>query len=383
MAEDIKVFLPKLGESILSANVVRWFKKEGEEVLIDEPLLEVTTDKINTEIPSPSSGILKKIFANEGEELKVGDLLAIIEVREQMKKEERSAPQQASSLPKESSFDEKFISPAAKELIKKHALSQEEVKTIPRTGTGGRLSRNDVETHMKNRYLSCPIDKVKMSPVRKSIAKNMAKSFSDIPSASLIIEVDVTNVLKKINLIKEEFLKENGCKITISSYVAKAISKAATNFPFINASLSDDTILVKKEVNLGIAVSVHEGLVVPVIKNCDSKTIKQIALEISSLGEKARTNNLSVENIQDGTITMSNFGMGGALIGIPIIKHPEVAIIGIGAIQRRVVPKDDNTFTVREMMMISLTFDHRIIDGMYGCSFVSEIKNYLEKADME
>lgn len=369
MSEQIKIFLPKLGESILRATVVRWYKKEGDMIEVDEPLLELSTDKINSEIPSPVSGIVKEIFANEGTELNVGDLLAIIEKTEKVEKKINKIEERQES---------EFISPAAKELIKKYALSSEEIKSIPRSGAGDRLSSKDIEAHMQRQSISCPTDKIKMSPIRKSIAKSMTKSLTDIPSASLIIEIDVSNVLQKISLIKEQFLQENGFKITISSYIAKAIAKAATKFPLVNASLSDDTILVKKEINLGIAVSIHEGLVVPVIKNCEIKSINQIAKEISTLGEKARKNELSIEDVQDGTITMSNFGMGGALIGIPIIKHPEVAIIGIGAIQKRVVALD-NSFAIRDMMMLSLTFDHRIIDGMYGCSFVSEIKHHLEK----
>jgi len=371
---DINVYLPKLGESILSATVVRWFKHEGDEIEMDEPLLEVTTDKLNSEIPSPVKGVIKEILVKNNQELRVGEILAVIsteEVEQVVKEEKKSAPK----IKAESNQD--FLSPAAKAIAKEHNLSENELKSISRTGAGGRLSKRDIEEHLSKRGNAT--EQVKMSSMRKAIAKTISKTAEEIPTASLVTEIDVTAVLKLIKKEKENFLKKYGYKLTITSFLIKAITEGIRFYPHINSTLENDNIIIKKFVNLGLAVNIEDGLVVPVIKNCEAKSIIEIAKNVAILGEKARANKLSPNDMSEGSITMSNFGMGGALIGIPIIKHPEVAIIGVGAINKRVVAIDDDTFGVRDIMMVSLTFDHRIIDGMYGCGFIQEVKNYLEK----
>jgi 2-oxoglutarate dehydrogenase E2 component (dihydrolipoamide succinyltransferase) len=225
-------------------------------------------------------------------------------------------------------------------------------------------------------------EKIKMTPMRREIGRRMTLSSKNIPSASLIIDVDVTTLLEKISKRKESFLKENKVKLTITSFIAKAIGRAAFLYPYVNSSLEEDFIVLKKGVNLGIAIDVKEGLVVPVVKNIEKKSILEIAKEIFSLAKKARENKLSIEDMQNGSITMSNFGMGGVNVGIPIIKYPEAAIVGIGALDRKVLPLN-NSFSIRKVVSISLTFDHRIIDGMYGCAFLKEIKNYLEEFYVE
>ena len=207
----------------------------------------------------------------------------------------------------------------------------------------------------------------------------MVRSFYEAPHASLISEVDVTRVMKFIKTNKDIFYKTHGFKLTITSYIAHAIARALKEFPLINSSLEEDTIVVKRFVNLGIAVSVDQGVMVPVIKNCQSRTIEDLAEQVSILSSKARDQSLVPSDTQSGTITMTNFGMSGTLIGIPIIRYPEVAIIGIGAITKKVVATSDETFGVRSMMHVSLTFDHRVLDGMYGCGFLNALKNHLEK----
>lgn len=392
MGEEIKIFLPKLGESILEATIVQWLKKEGDEVEVDEPLLEVATDKLNSEIPSPVKGRIKKIYAIVDEELKVGDLLAIIEtcdvdkdkktkLDKENELEEKSKEDKREFLPKvKKNFSKFFLSPVAKILIEKNKISEEQLKEILPTGSGGRISRSDIEKYLDN-LASSKSEKsqaVKLSPMRKAIAKSMIKSFQAIPSASLISEIDVTGVLNLIKEVKEEFLKKYGYKLTITAFLAKGIASSLKAYPYLNASLDDDTIYLKKEINLGLAINIDKGLIVPVISSCEKKSITEIAKSISLLGEKARKNLLSPEDIESGTITMSNFGMGGALIGIPIIKHPEAAIIGIGAIVKRVVVLQDDSLAVRSLMNVSLTFDHRIIDGMYGSDFMRCFKDYME-----
>jgi 2-oxoglutarate dehydrogenase E2 component (dihydrolipoamide succinyltransferase) len=215
--------------------------------------------------------------------------------------------------------------------------------------------------------------------MRKAIADNMVKSFYEAPHATLVNEVDVTDILKLVQQHKEEFLSKHGFKLTITSFVAKAISRALQEFPLINSSLDKDTILVKRFVNLGIAVSIDQGLIVPVIKNCQRMGITDIARSISELSQKARASKLSAGDVADGTISMTNFGMSGVAIGVPIIRYPEVAIVGIGAIQKRVVVLENDVMAIRSLMHVSLTFDHRVLDGMYGCGFLGSVKKHLEQ----
>ena len=226
------------------------------------------------------------------------------------------------------------------------------------------------------------IEHIKMTGMRKAIAENMVRSFYQAPHASLICEVDVTDAMKAIKREKEAFLKKHGVKLTITTLVARAIARALREYPLLNASLQEDTIVVKRFVNLGIAVSVEQGVMVPVIKGCQNMHLHEIAKTIADFAQKARTNSLSPDDVQEGTITMTNFGISGIQIGIPIIRYPEVAIVGIGGITKRVVVLDDDNFGVRKIMNICLTFDHRIIDGMYGCEFLAALRNHLEK-DLE
>jgi len=372
MGDSIKVILPKLGESILNATVVQWFKKVGDRVALDEPLLEVSTDKVNSEIPSPVAGVLQQILALPDQELQVGDVLALISTNAS------TAPHVANP-----SGMEEFISPSVMRLLKDKGIGLTEMGKIPRTGQGGRLTKQDVEEFASKP--SCPVmasspeERVKMSAIRKAIADNMVKSFYEAPHASLITEVDVTKILKVIQEQKSSFLAQTGTKLTITHFVARAMARALQAFPFINASLEGDTIVMKRFVNLGIAVSVDQGVMVPVIKNCEQKTIAEIAKEISALAEKARRHALLPNEIREGSITLTNFGMTGTLIGIPIIRYPEVAIVGLGAIAKKVVAMPDDSIAIRSMVFTSLTFDHRVLDGIYGCGFLNALKKHLEE----
>jgi len=392
MSEEYKITLPKLGESIVSATIVQWFKKVGDPVQLDEPLLEVSTDKVNSEIPSPVSGVLGEILAHPDQELQVGDPLAVIKMHLR-NATEAPTPQpimERKEAVSSSSEMKDFFSPALIRLAREQGISMEELETIPATGAGGRLTKRDLEVYLEKRPSSqkpCPlqkpvmadIERVKMSGMRKAIADNMVRSFYEAPHASLITEVDVTNVMKLIQKEKEEFFAKHGAKLTITSFIARAIAKALREYPLINSSLENDTIVVKRFVNLGIAVSVDQGIMVPVVKNCQSMTLFAIAKAISDLSTRSRSGKLAPGEVQDGTITLTNFGSSGVLIGIPIIRYPEVAIVGIGAIHKKVVPLDDDSFAIRSMMHVSLTFDHRVLDGMYGCGFLNALKQHLEK----
>ena len=389
MSEDIKVLLPKLGESIHSATIVQWFKKIGDPVNLDEPLLEVSTDKINSEIPSPAAGVLKEIHASPDQELSVGALIAVIGAKTGVK--EVTAVIAAPSAPPEQSEEMKnFFSPALLRIAREKNIGLDELEKIPGTGMGGRLTKNDLEDYIEKKVSSkpCPfaakppttdVERLKMSGMRKAIADNTVRSFYEAPHASLISEVDVTNVVKLIQEKKEEFQSKYGFKLTISAFVARAIAKALQEYPLINSSLEGDTILVKKFINIGVAVSVDNGLMVPVVKNCQQMGITAIAKAISELSTKARTGKLAPDDVAEGTITMTNFGMSGVQIGIPIIRYPEVAIVGVGATYKRVIPLENDTLSIRSFMHISLTFDHRVLDGMYGCGFFSALKKHFEE----
>ncbi len=374
MAKEIHITLPKLGESIVSATVVQWFKREGEEVALDEALLEVSTDKVNSEIPSPVAGRLKKIITNSDTDVDVGEPLAVIAVGETESADSFKASSDVSS----------FLSPAVLHLAKEEGVDLDELQSIKATGRGGRLSKKDVEKYLSTRQgggLSQEEDeRVPMTKMRKIIAQNMVRSFYQAPHASLVSEVDVTECLGIIAKEKERFLTEYSHKLTITAFIAKAIACAAQKFPFLNASLEDDTIVVKKGVHLGIAVSVKQGIVVPVVKNCHIKSLVEIAQDIGTLAQNARAGQLALDSTQEGTITMTNFGMAGTQIGIPIIRHPEVAIVGVGAIEKKVSVLESDHIAIRSKMHLSLTFDHRVVDGIYGCDFLKSVKTHLEEA---
>lgn len=372
---EIKITLPKLGESIVSATVVQWFKNVGDTIALDEPLLEVSTDKINSEIPSPIAGTLKEILAAPGQELAVGAPLAVVSTNASL-----PSTQQPSALPPAkaaSQNQELFISPSVMRALQEKNIPLSQIGQIPHTGEGGRLTRKDVENYSAPKTCS-GTERMKMSPLRKAIADNMVRSFYEAPHASLITEVDVTSLMQLIQAQKQSFLAEHGVKLTITAFVARAIARALSAYPLINASLDGDTVVIKKFVNLGIAVSIDQGVMVPVIHSAETLSLVQLSKEITALAEKARKATLSPQDVQDGSITMTNFGMTGTMIGIPIIRFPEVAIVGLGAVMKKASVMPDDTIAVRQMCMVSLTFDHRVLDGIYGCGFLADLKKHLE-----
>ena len=380
MTDEIEIKLPKLGESIVSATVVQWFKKVGDPVKLDEPLLEVSTDKVNSEIPSPVAGKVTKILAEADEELDVGAPLALIVTTDAVAVEETPAAMQSAST---SSAPSKkgFFTPVVLRMAQEKGVDLSELEQIPATGAGGRLSKRDLENYLESRSETPKQeggDRIKMTPMRKKIADNMVRSFYEAPHVTLVSEVDVSKVLKFISAEKEAFKNTHGYKLSITSFIARAIGKAVKDFPLVNASLEEDTIVVKKEVNLGIAVSVDQGILVPVISNCHSRSLKEIAGAVAQLSDKARTGTLDPDQVQEGTLTMTNFGMSGILLGTPIIRYGEVAIVGVGAINKKVIPLEDDTTAIRSMMYLTLTFDHRILDGMYGCCYLAAVKRHLE-----
>lgn len=392
MSKEYRLQLPKLGESIVQATVIQWFKKEGDWVKLDEPLLEVATDKVNSEIPSPVSGILTRISVLKDQDINVGDELAVIELNESLEKKESFRNLQEKTPSLEEGMHNIF-SPAVLKLISEHHLSQDELATIRPTGLGKRLTKRDLENYLENRNSvskkTCLLEetikssrdeftKIKMSPLRKTIADNMIQSVSKIPHATLITEIDVTSNMKWIEENKEIFLKQHQTKLTMTSLIAQAFSKTLKLYPLLNSSLEGDDIIVKNCVNLGIAVSVEQGVLVPIIYKCEDKTILEIAQSIQDLSFRCRSQKLNPSETRGGTVTLTNFGASGILQGIPIIRYPEAAILAIGAIQKKIVVLND-AFVIVSVMNVSLTFDHRIIDGIYGCEFLKKFEENLHK----
>lgn len=398
MNQIVEVFLPKLGESIVGATVVQWLKQEGDAILLDEPLVEVSTDKVNSEIPSPVAGILKKIFVVESQEIEVGALLANIEVGSTSNQGNPPlrTPQPSSETELISQGKEEVFSPAVLRLAQLEGVSMETLRTIEGTGEGGRITKRDVEhfAQARTRAAPCPLqaptatstsnqeERIVLSGMRKAIAENMVRSFYEAPHASLVIEADVTDVMKLISREKERFMETHGVKLTITSFLTQSLAKAIQQFPMLNASLEGETIIMKRYVNVGIAVNVEKGLVVPVIKNCQERSLVSLAKAIAELSSKARAGKLASQDVSEGSVTLTNFGMTGALIGVPIIRYPEVAILGAGTVQKRVVVREDDSFTIRQMMYLTLTFDHRVIDGIYGCQFLAAFKHHLESVSI-
>lgn len=391
----IDVELPKLGESIVSATITRWLVKEGDSIGLDEPLLEVATDKVNSEIPSPVKGTVVEILAAVDETVDVGAVIARIETEEAQasslsEKETLSEPvasapleEDTHSAPRPTEFKNASLSPAVLRLAQEHGLSFDVIQSIKGTGEGGRISKRDI-LEFVNKSSSAGAsegehDRVKMSALRKAIADNMVRSFYAAPHASLVQEVDVTDLREIIKENKAAFLEKNQAKLTLTSFVAKAIGQAIQSFPWLNSFLEDDTIVVKKQVNLGLAVAVDGGVVVPVIRGVESLSLSEIAKTVTAFSVKAREANLESSDLKGGSITLTNFGMSGVSIGIPIIRFPEVAIVGLGAVKSVPAVSSDGQIVVREKMHISLTFDHRVLDGMYGCGFLNELKILIEE----
>ncbi|MBN1914337.1 MAG: 2-oxo acid dehydrogenase subunit E2 [Parachlamydiales bacterium] len=367
--EEVIMNLPKLGESIVSATIVRWHKKEGDFVEKDESLVEVATDKLASEIPATASGILHKILAQENQEISVGDPLAVIKTQE----EKVVIPKQnmQEKIVEEKMADSDFYSPAVRHLAQTHGIVESELQYIPKETS--RLSKKDMEKYLENKEKNI----VPMTPMRKAIAENMMRSYREIPHATLVTDIDVTDLLAYIAAHKEQMQQEHHVKISLTVFLAKALCQVASDFPLINATISQDNIVMNSSVNLGIAVNMEKGLVVPVIHHADKKDVIELARAIRDVASKGREGKLTLEEMQGGTITLTNFGMSGIELGFALIRHPEAAIFAAGAIVPKAVVHQGE-IKVRSMISLSFSFDHRLIDGMYGCEVLNKYKQLME-----
>jgi len=414
-----------MGESIAEGTISKWFKQVGEVVQRDEPLLEISTDKVDAEIPSPAEGRLIEIRHREGGTVPINTVIALIETEadqaiipateaevapeepeEGEAAYERKAPgevaqpqlirQQAPATVQETPRIRS--SPLVRRLAREHNI---DLRLIQGTGISGRVTKRDVMSYLENRAAletqpsEAPtevpppevsvyqpgetVEIVPMTPMRKTIAERMIQSRRTSAHVTTVFEIDMTRIVRERNLLKNEFAQRHGVKLTYMAFIAQACIGALKAFPILNASLSGDRIIYKKEINLGMAVALEWGLIVPVLKQADEKSLLGLAKAIQDLAERARQKRLSPEDVQGGTFTITNPGVFGSLFGTPIINQPQVAILGVGTIAKRPVVIDDEAIAVRSMAYFSLSFDHRLIDGAVGDQFMAHIKQTLEK----
>lgn len=428
---NFQIVMPKLGESIQEGTITKWFVKEGDTVQEDDILFEVATDKVDSEIPSPVDGVLTKILFPENSLVPVGEVLALISMGGD-NNETTQSTSDASEITKEDeeekilsseSFEDKsvdnvrelsnrFYSPLVKTIAKQENISFEELESISGSGSNGRVQKNDILEYIKNKKggkaVSQPKkeDKVvtnkaitptpvsigsgdqiiEMDRVRKLIADHMVMSKQVSPHVTSVVEADVTELVLWRNKNKEAFETKYGEKITFMPVFIEAVASALASFPMVNSSVDGNRIILKKDINIGIAVAKPDGnLIVPVIKNAEQKNLVGITKELNRLATAARNNKLGIEEIQGGTFTITNFGSFRNLIGTPIINQPQVAILATGSIEKKPAVLETPTgdvIAIRHKMFLSLSYDHRIVDGALGGAFLRRIADNLEQFDI-
>ena len=409
--------MPKLAESITEGTIVRWSVKVGDTIVEDDILFEVTTAKVNAEVPSPVAGTIQKIFFQEGETVEVGTVVALVDMEggEHTVEAESTvvaAPEPPKAVAAPALKEEaKWYSPAVLHTAKEAGISTAELETIAGTGYLGRLSKKDVSNFISQKKnggsapVAAPSKKllpvhpplpnfststesaagdviVEMDPVARIIADRMLQSKQTSPHVTTVVEVDVTKLVYWRIRHKAEFLQQEGIGLNYLPAIVEATTKALKEFPKVNASVEGTRFILKKQINVGIAVALDDGnLIVPVIQNADKLSISGLAHSIDTLAIKARSNKLKLEEIQGGTFTITNFGTFRNLFGTPIINQPEVAILGVGYIEKKpsvIETPEGDVIAIRHKMYLSLSYDHRIINGAVGGAFVKRIADYLE-----
>lgn len=410
--------MPKMGESIIEGTIIKWHKKVGDSVKLDEIIYEISTDKVDTEVPSPVEGIISEILFEENDTVEVGVTVARISTKsgyvkvDEPKKEEIKdeavvevpdkpvSPITKSEKPISSN---KFFSPVVLNIASKEGITASELESLSGTGIGGRVTKKDVLGYLNNKgsvqsvptpELASSFSKtsfgekeiIPMDNIRKRIMQHMIKSRDTSVHVSEIMEVDMTKIHNFIEANKEKLRKEDNVKLTYMAFITTAAIRALKEYPLVNASIDGENIIMKKNINLGIAVAVDpNGLIVPNIKNADEKNIRGIAKAITEISNKARNKGLTPDDIMDGTFSITNYGVFGALFGTPIINQPEVAILGVGAVVKKPVVMEvegTDTIGIKPMMYLTLSHDHRLVDGMLGGMFLKYIKDTLEKFDV-
>ena len=431
---QIEVAVPKMGESIVEATILKWLKKEGDRIELDETLLEVATDKVDSEVPSPAQGILVKIIGQVNDVVAIGKTIAIIETEANVS---NTAPTASISAPSTTEShtpivakietnketlsnvqkipSDRFYSPLVRNIAKQENISTSDLEKIQGTGAQGRLTKRDVIAYIEESgtvssnietivpekisptvisekapntavSISGGSDIIEMDRMRKLISDHMVMSKKVSPHVTSFIEIDVTKLVKWRDKAKGIFEQKYKQKLTFTPIFVEAVAKAIKDFPMINVSVDGSKIIVKKDINVGLAAALPSGnLIVPVIKNADRLNLVGITYQVNELADRARLNKLKPEEIQDGTFTLTNVGTFGNIMGTPIINQPQVAILATGVIQKKPIviegPHGDS-IGIGRMMFLSLSYDHRVVDGSLGGSFLRRVGDYLEQFDV-
>ncbi len=416
----VELIMPKMGESIMEATILTWLKKPGDEIEQDESVLEVATDKVDTEVPTTHAGILKEILAEKGAVVQVGKPIAIISTETEVetteekvtpaptaKSEVKTTPVVASNGSHTTNANFKsanrFYSPLVRNIAKEEKIAIAELETIPGTGSEGRLTKKDLMGYLQNRKLgqsisitqSAPLvpasvsagdEIIQMDRMRKMIAERMVDSKRISPHVTSFVEADMTNIVFWRNKVKHEFQKREGDSLTFTPVFIEAIIQAIKDFPMINIQVDGDKIIKKKDINIGMAVALPSGnLIVPVIKNADQFNITGLAKTVNDLAKRARENKLKPDELSGGTYTITNVGSFGNVMGTPIIMQPQVGIMAVGAIQKKpavIETPYGDAIAIRHKVFLSHSYDHRVVDGSLGGSFVRRVADYLEKFDI-
>ena len=434
---EIKVIMPKMGESVAEATIIKWVKNIGDHIDIDETIVEIATDKVDSEIPSEKKGILKKILYKENDVVKVGEVIAIIEgpdsqdtnkipqkdkppldenVNIVIKNNEQNNMSTQTNIEIESvkesplhkSKNKIFLSPLVKSIIKKEDLSSTELDNIYGTGKSGRITKKDIIEYLNNKnqssiekgaiatnepnnnishnnFMREDVEIIEMDRMRKLIAKHMTASKSISAHVTSFVEADVSKIVAWRSRIKDRFFNREGQKITYTPIIFESVIKSILDFPLINISVDNDNIIKHKNIHLGMATALPSGnLIVPVIKNAQEKNILGLTKSVNDLAKRARNKQLKPDETTGGTFTITNVGSFGSIMGTPIINQPQVAILALGKIQKKatvIETKDGDTIGIRSKMFLSLSYDHRVIDGALGGQFLQRIADYLESFD--
>ena len=394
--------LPDTGEGVAEGEVVKWLVKEGTEVKENQPLVEIMTDKVNVEIPSPKAGTILKLMAREGEVVKVGQVLIVIKEKSEI----ASTPPQTISPPEpnrsptgkvvsasaleSSQLREILATPATRKLARDLGV---DLTLVHPTGPGGRITDEDVRSKMKGAQVTTvssamkstaigPEERISLRGLRRKIAERMMKSQSISAQVTHVEEIDMTELVQLREKTKAA-TEKRGIKLTYIPFIIKALVPALKQFPYLNATLDDEKqeIVLKKYYNIGIATATEQGLLVPVVRNADHKTIIQLAEEVARLSEKARAGQLTLDEVQGGTFTITNIGGVGGLFATPILNWPEVGILGVYKITKRPIVRE-NQVIIRDMTNLSISFDHRVLDGEMAANFMNLVKQHLEDPKM-
>jgi len=424
----VDVPMPKMGESVMEGTIIKWHKKVGDAVKTDEIIFEISTDKVDTEVPSSVDGVIEEILCGEQQTVPVGFVVAKIrtasglkkvEVYDAAKPVEAAAEVKAPIITKKEAApvsvpDDRFYSPLVLNIARSEKIDFAELQHIPGSGSNGRLTKNDLLKYLSHKKTTgAPVYKtavadvkpvsavpagtvtatpagaveiIPMDNTRQKIMHHMIKSKDTSVHVTAIIEVDVSKIHNFINQNREALQQKENIKITYLPFISYAVIKALREYPLMNASIDGNNIVQKKYINLGIAVAVEpNGLIVPNIKNADEKNIRGLAKAISEIGFKARNKKLNPEDVVNGTFSITNYGVFGSLFGTPIINQPEVGILGVGTVTKKpvVIEVDGNdVIAIKPMMYLSLSHDHRLVDGMLGGKFLKSIKDTLENFDL-